>query len=280
MNKIDPCATMRNNLIAAALGLQQCTKTAANIVPLPGTERFIAIGTSAEIAQVLPKDDGSPAAPSAASIEGPTDQQILLAMRPDLDMGDGGFLGDTYPELVVAAGRALLATQSAKQGAQPSPRAPTDISARLREYASNPGYSHNDYADTMRIAADECERFYGGMLAWKQTAEKKDRDWAAERTARIDDRCIARAASQAAPEQAAQVQADARDAERYRYLRGHDASLETQQRDKGIINGPSCYHEVEGISELKWGVDLDSAIDAAMKSKRAASTDGDQKGGA
>lgn len=51
---------------------------------------------------------------------------------------------------------------------------PTDISQRLREYASNPGYSHSDYADTMRAAAEEIERYYGGMLAWKKTAEAKD----------------------------------------------------------------------------------------------------------
>lgn len=54
---------------------------------------------------------------------------------------------------------------------------PTDISTKLREYASNPGYSHNDYADVMRTAADECERFYGGMVAWKETAQAKDRSW-------------------------------------------------------------------------------------------------------
>jgi len=37
------------------------------------------------------------------------------------------------------------------------PRKPTDISKRLREYAGNNGYSHNDYADMMRDAADEIE---------------------------------------------------------------------------------------------------------------------------
>ena len=51
---------------------------------------------------------------------------------------------------------------------------PTDISQRLREYAGNSGYSHNDYADTMRAAADEIERYYGGMMNWKKTAEAKD----------------------------------------------------------------------------------------------------------
>ena len=54
-NKIDPCDTMRNNLIAAAIGLQQCTKTASNIVPIPGGDRVIVIGTPAQIAQLLPE---------------------------------------------------------------------------------------------------------------------------------------------------------------------------------------------------------------------------------
>lgn len=64
----------------------------------------------------------------------------------------------------------------------------TDISARLREYASNPGYSHNDYADTMHAAAYEIERYYGGMLAWKQTAETKDKKLSDEIQARVTER--------------------------------------------------------------------------------------------
>jgi hypothetical protein len=52
----------------------------------------------------------------------------------------------------------------------------TDISKQLREYAGNNGYSHNDYADTMRAAADEIDRYYGGMMNWKRTAEAKGRE--------------------------------------------------------------------------------------------------------
>lgn len=52
MNKIDPCDTMRNNLIAAAVGLQECTKTAANVVPLPDG-RVIAIGTPVQVRKML-----------------------------------------------------------------------------------------------------------------------------------------------------------------------------------------------------------------------------------
>lgn len=57
-NNIDPCDTMRTNLIAAAVGLQQCTKTAANIVPIPGGDRVIVIGTPAQVAQLLPTATG------------------------------------------------------------------------------------------------------------------------------------------------------------------------------------------------------------------------------
>jgi hypothetical protein len=47
------CEHTKIRLIAAAIGHQQCTKTAANVIPIPGTERFIAIGTAAEVARLL-----------------------------------------------------------------------------------------------------------------------------------------------------------------------------------------------------------------------------------
>ena len=65
MTKIDICDTQRNNLIAAALGLQQCTRTAANIVPLPGTDRFIAIGTPGDVARLVAAEN-KPTAPLSA----------------------------------------------------------------------------------------------------------------------------------------------------------------------------------------------------------------------
>lgn len=69
---------------------------------------------------------------------------------------------------------------------------PTDISKQLREYAADSGYSHNDYADTMLAAASEIERYYGGMLAWKKTAETKDLKLSQEIESRISERCAAR----------------------------------------------------------------------------------------
>lgn len=74
--KIDPCDTMRNNLIAAALGLQQCTKTAANVVPL-ADGRVIAIGTPAQVRELI-------AAPAAAC-EGSESQSA-----PNSAPGDAG----------------------------------------------------------------------------------------------------------------------------------------------------------------------------------------------
>jgi hypothetical protein len=53
MNNKDLCEHTRIRLIAAAIGHQQCTKTAASVVPLPGTERVIAIGTPAHVALAL-----------------------------------------------------------------------------------------------------------------------------------------------------------------------------------------------------------------------------------
>lgn len=40
----------------------------------------------------------------------------------------------------------------------------SDLVIRLREYADEPGYSHNDYADTMKEAADEIERKLGTLV--------------------------------------------------------------------------------------------------------------------
>lgn len=53
MTKIDICDTQRNNLIAAALGLQHCSATASCVIPLPGTKQYILIGDSDALTQLL-----------------------------------------------------------------------------------------------------------------------------------------------------------------------------------------------------------------------------------
>lgn len=65
---IDPCATARNNMLAAALALQHCAKTAANIVPIPDRGQIIAIGTPAEVARLLVADVERWAASHAAAV--------------------------------------------------------------------------------------------------------------------------------------------------------------------------------------------------------------------
>jgi hypothetical protein len=51
--KIDPCDTMRNNLIAAALGLEQCTQTDGTETLIPGTSKRILVGDDAYLARVV-----------------------------------------------------------------------------------------------------------------------------------------------------------------------------------------------------------------------------------
>jgi hypothetical protein len=46
----------RLRLLAAALELQHYTSTAANVVPIPGGDQVIAIGTPTELRQLLAAD--------------------------------------------------------------------------------------------------------------------------------------------------------------------------------------------------------------------------------
>jgi hypothetical protein len=73
----------------------------------------------------------------------------------------------------------------------------TDLSKRLREWGTTRAVAQH-YADAMVAAADEIDRYYTGMVAWKQTAEKKDADWQAERMGRVDDRIANRATAMGA----------------------------------------------------------------------------------
>lgn len=84
------------------------------------------------------------------------------------------------------------------------PRKPTDISQRLREKVV--GGTHPDFKSDILAAADEIERYYGGMMAWKQTAEKKDADWNTERMARVDERIANRNSAPAQPVAVPQVE--------------------------------------------------------------------------
>lgn len=142
--------------------------------------------------------------------------------------------------------------------AQPASK-PTDLSTRLRAVADD----HNGHVFvSMRkldilAAADEIERYYGGMLAWKQTA--------AACTCPTGDGSLAWPCPvhpQPTPfAQAAQHLQD-RDAARYRWMRSLD-NLKASE----LVN-------------RLWDDKLDAAIDEAMQARPAANGAGDLKGGA
>ncbi len=52
-----------------------------------------------------------------------------------------------------------------------------------------------------------------------------------------------------------------KDAARYRLIRDRNSPLESHANDAGL----SAYHRVGEVRELKWGEELDAAIDAAMQ---------------
>jgi hypothetical protein len=120
----------------------------------------------------------------------------------------------------------------------------TEIAKRLRDEAETirHGMDEIDPHKIMRLlkeAADEADRFYNGMVAWKQTAETKDAKLSQEMTDRVNERIAARLA--ASPD-------DTKDAARYRWL-----------RDQHIGDDP------EGINiEPGKRPGLDAAIDAAL----------------
>jgi hypothetical protein len=93
------------------------------------------------------------------------------------------------------AGR--LAVGGAAPAQQQEPSASTDLSKRLRDYANASWKFSNVLIDKKDLLSvlDETDRYYGGMLAWKQTAETKDRKLSEEITARCDDRIAACLAS-------------------------------------------------------------------------------------
>lgn len=75
--------------------------------------------------------------------------------------------------------------------------ATTDLSKRLRDYANSGWkYTNNIVARADLLAAcDEIDRYYGGMMAWKKTAEKKDRDLSEERINAVNERCATRSSA-------------------------------------------------------------------------------------
>ena len=72
----------------------------------------------------------------------------------------------------------------------------TDLAKRLRDIASDSTvFTFSPVTQgQLRAAAEEIDRYYNGMMAWKKTAETKDRKLSNEIAGRVSDRIAARAA--------------------------------------------------------------------------------------
>lgn len=69
----------------------------------------------------------------------------------------------------------------------------TDLTTKLRQLPRSENMA-NRHAEVMLNAAAEIERYYGGMMAWKQTAETRDRQLAEAMEKRVTERVEARLA--------------------------------------------------------------------------------------
>jgi hypothetical protein len=110
-------------LIAAALGHQQCTKTEACLIPLPGTERVIAIGTAERVRELLPTmADSLSANPDALARRAPAPaDERALAEWIAREMPAGTVIGDPAwwaARIARAAHQAAPAEESTNLGGE------------------------------------------------------------------------------------------------------------------------------------------------------------------
>lgn len=103
--------------------------------------------------------------------------------RDLLDAANRAIGGDTF------MGEPVLRAVEQPVGAQLKQ---TDLSQRLRHWDKTE--IATIAASDLHAAADEIDRYYNGMLAWKQTAETKDRKLSEEMTDRINERVAKRIA--------------------------------------------------------------------------------------
>jgi len=147
MDTKDLCEHTRIRLIAAAVGHQQCTKTESALIPLPGTPKFIAIGTLPAIAKVLMVEPPAVAAsipPSTAPApQTATEAQILAAARALADRSadscnvnrDDNWM--IYSSEFIEDAR-IAFTAAAKAAPAPQQRKPSDeLRERVRDAVSN-----------------------------------------------------------------------------------------------------------------------------------------------
>ena len=121
--------------------------------------------------QARQQPSNEPAA-TAASI--PSDNQVYLYVDEILRAAGQVPLMHMRPPIVESCIRimrmAVARLSSSAIQSQPEQAKPTDLSKRLRGIAVDPMFAHHVEVQKVTIlaAADEIERYYGGMLAWKQ----------------------------------------------------------------------------------------------------------------
>jgi hypothetical protein len=121
MDHKDLCEHTRIRLIAAAVGHQQCMKTASNIVQIPGGDRVIAIGTPAQVRALLGAapfaldDELAAAQGSGVQAEPLFDPTTLTRYAPDRD----GNMAAAYDGMYVT----LSDVQDVAYAASPAPSA-------------------------------------------------------------------------------------------------------------------------------------------------------------
>jgi hypothetical protein len=101
---------------------------------------------------------------------------------PDDDPGEDCLLNwGSEPADYVEQFRAAIAQKSASPASQEdaylarqAQAETTDIARRLRQKATQP-FGPEDFS-LLTLAADECDRFYNGMMNWKANAQAKDRN--------------------------------------------------------------------------------------------------------
>lgn len=135
-------------LIGAALALQQATSTAANIVPLPGTGRFVAIGTAGEVARLL---EVAPT-PSAASATAGVDLE-----QDDRDAGSAGIF--TRDEVLDMLEHELL----------------TDSGMRTMRDGDSLKFNAEELAILVNHAADRVRKFAAPVAAQAVEARPDER---------------------------------------------------------------------------------------------------------
>jgi hypothetical protein len=146
--------------------------------PVPRQHLAYAIDLLEEALGAAPAEaEPSTSVPSVAGIDTPEFRALLRAWW------------DASTSELSSARAALIAHIDAHCARQDQ-AAPTDLSKRLRAIADS--VTGNNPAmvtpKCLADAADEIERYYGGMMNWKRTAEAKDREFAATQAAPADVR--------------------------------------------------------------------------------------------